>query len=104
MQFPRAATAYGRAKALASGGPERDYADLLQTRAMKRDPCACAPSTHQNYQRLLSSDAKDDQGIPIALYAARELLYQPVEHRRVLDLIERQLGKHAWFHPTAMST
>ena len=102
LQFPQAATAYGHAKALARGRPDRDYADLLQARAFTRDPCACAPSTQQNYDRLLSSETLDDQGVPIALYAARELLREGVSHQRVLELFERRIRDRAWFQPLAM--
>jgi signal transduction histidine kinase len=102
QQFPQAALAYGRAKALARDRSERDYADLLRARALAKDPCECTPPTRQIYERLLSSEAMDDQGIPIALYSARELLRASVSYQQVLDLFDRGLREQSWFQPLAM--
>ena len=102
LQFPQAAMAYGRAKTLARSRADRDYADLLHARALAKDPCECAAPTRQIYERLLSSQAMDDQGIPIALYAARELLRAGVSMQPVMEVIDRGLREQAWFQPLAM--
>jgi signal transduction histidine kinase len=102
QRFAEAARAYGRAKTRARDRSDRDYADLLRARAMAKDPCECTPPTLEIHERLLSSEAMDDQGIPIALYAARELLRTGVGRQRVLELFDRRLRDPAWFQPLAM--
>ena len=100
-QLPLAAAAYARARVFARTPFEADYADLLRARALTKDPCQCGADAREVYDRLLSSDAVDDQGMPLALYAATALIQAPETHARVLDLIERRLARQEWTNPAA---
>jgi signal transduction histidine kinase len=90
-QFPQASASYERAKALAKAPFESDYADLLRARVLVT--CNCADDAKPMYVGLLASQAVDDQGVPLALWAARQLVDLSVSHGRVLDLIDRRLDQ-----------
>lgn len=96
-QFAQAIASYERAKSLARSRFESDYADLLTARSLVT--CNCSSDARPLYLGLLASPAVDDAGVPLALYAARQLLDMSVGHGRVLDLIDQRLTQPRWFAP-----
>jgi signal transduction histidine kinase len=70
-QYPQADAAYEQAIALAHDSTARDYAKVLRARTLVK--CRCPDDARPIYTTLLESPALDDQGVPLALYAAQQL-------------------------------
>ena len=93
--------AYRTAHALAPGRSEADDADLHQARVIVKKACACTGDARSIYRRLLSSPTLDDQGVPMAFYAARQLIDAKEESAPVLDMLASRQALNEWLPPAA---
>lgn len=71
-RFPEAAARYREALRLARKPAQRAYARLLLARALVKADNHSDAAAH--YRELLSSNIIDDQGVPLKLYAASQLV------------------------------
>jgi len=97
----RAVTAYRNARTAATTAFEIDYASLLLARFYLFS-CICAEDAMPLYVSLLKSTSLDDAGMPLALYAAKQLVGLSVEENAVLDLLDNQITGAEPVGPAAM--
>jgi len=84
---------------LAAQPIEADYADLLRARVLIKSQ---RPNDARSIsRRLLNSQTVDDEGVPLALYAARQLMDLGDAYAPVLDLIEQRFAGRTWITPVA---
>jgi signal transduction histidine kinase len=85
QQFGLAEQTYADAIALAPDRTAADYARLLRARALVK--CRCPDDARPIYAALLESVAVDDEGVPLAFYAAQQLLSLGGGERQVLAML-----------------
>ena len=100
-QFETAIKLYEWAQTLTSDPVERDYAKLLAARATVKRACECTAYARKLFLSLLDSGSTDDQAVPLALYAAEQLLNARLDSSRVLDMLERE-QKQQWAAPASL--
>lgn len=100
LQFANAETSYAQAKASAANAIEADYADFLRARVQVK--CDCGDAARPVYERLLNSETIDDEGVPLALYAARQLIDLHVARAPLLAVMERAVAARRWASPAAI--
>ena len=101
QQYAAAVKFYERARAIAATPLEHDYATLLLARATVKLACACTADARRLFASLLHSPSNDDQSVPVALYAAKQLLDARVDQPRVLAMLDRQ-GSRIWSSPSSL--
>jgi signal transduction histidine kinase len=105
QQLAEAAASYQRAHALARDDVGRDYANLLRARAIVKQACECTDEARHLFTSLLNSRAVDDQGVPLALYAANQLLHAGADLGPLVQTVDRftSQNQYAWIAPAAAS-
>ena len=86
VSFAAALREARRAREVASTSIETDYASLLEARIWLR--CNCAEDAKGRYLALLKSETRDDEGVPLALYAAQQLIDLNAFDEKALALVE----------------
>ena len=99
QQLEAADLSYRRAGQLSVEPAQADYADLHRARVQEK-------TGHSNEARrlreaLVGSPVVDDQGVPLACYAAAALLDAGAGANRVVDFVDRQLKQNTWMSPPA---
>lgn len=89
------------ARAAAPDTATAAYTDLLRAHVMVQRLCECTADVHALYEHLLGLDEVDDNGMPIALYAANRLVAEREGLDRVLDSLARLLAQ-PWHAPVAL--
>jgi hypothetical protein len=87
LQFSAAASAYADVARLAVDPIEADYAELERARALARS--SSPQDARPIFEALLGSGTVDEEGVPLALYAARQLLDNGSAQALVLEILER---------------
>jgi signal transduction histidine kinase len=87
-RYPFARAAFDRARARTHDPDRTTYATLLLARALVK--CNCRDEAVPDYERLLTADLVDDQGVPIALYAAQQLTHAHHDWHAVLRMLDRR--------------
>jgi len=100
-QCGKAAADYSAAMALARHPAQGGYARLLLARTLTK--CGRRDEARANDLKLLGlpSQLTDEQGVPLALYAAKRLLDAGVEHAAVAARIQEEAGTKDWLPPAA---
>ena len=105
-EFNQALSSYRRALAAAGSPSQHAFALLLVARAL--DKAGRVMDAAAGYRDALRVDAAvvDEDGIPFGLYAARRLLdlqpTQPIEHRAILDVLQRTVARAPDLAPPAV--
>lgn len=100
LQHRLAVEAYREARALARATAERDYADLLTSRAIVK--CACGLDAVPLYRALLSSHTIDEEGVPLSLYAASRLVDLRGTPPLSIDDVAERFPARRWPSPVAL--
>jgi len=98
-RFPEAAARYREALRLARNPAQRGYAKLLLARVLAKSDNHSEAATHQ--RELLSSSVIDDQGVPLKLYAASQLVKERGSEQAVLTSLRSQLEQAGRVAPAA---
>ena len=99
-QFQNAVSAYQDARRQTRQPFERDYIDLLSARAMGK--CGCGLDPRPTYRALLHSLTVDEEGVPIALYAASQLLDLTEPQLDLTRLFTTLSAQRRWLSPPAL--
>ena len=98
-RFAQAAGWYREAMGAGRSPVQAAYARLLLARALaKADNWNAASSAYQEILTL-PSDVTDDQGVPLALYAASRLLAAGAAHQAVTDRLRAEAQNERWLSP-----
>lgn len=98
-QGGQAAASYSAAMALARHPAQSGYARLLLARALMKCGRRDEARVHDLKLLALPSRFTDEQGVPLALYAAKRLLDAGVEHQAVAARIQEEAGTKGWLPP-----
>jgi len=104
-EFNQALSSYRRALAAAGSLSQHAFALLLVARTL--DKAGLATDAVAAYREVLGSDVAvvDEDGIPFGLYAARRLLdlqlTQTIDHRAILDVLQRTVARAPDLAPPA---
>lgn len=103
-EFTRASKLYLEAARAAHQPVQIGYAQILLARALVKS--GQQDEARALYRKLLSlpGDVIDEQGIPLALYAARQLLDEGVEYDSVSERVRDELKTQRWLSPTESYT
>ncbi len=95
---------YQRALRLAAGAGERARARLLRARAL--DKTGRAAEALADFRILLAAapGIRDEEGVPLQLYAAERLAGSPADRAAVMEAARRALNGRPWLPPTACYT
>jgi signal transduction histidine kinase len=98
-QCGKAAASYSAAMALARHPAQGGYARLLLARALTKCGRRDEARAHDLKLLTLPSQLTDEQGVPLALYAAKRLLDAGVEHAAVAARIQEEAETKGWLPP-----
>jgi signal transduction histidine kinase len=102
--FTRASEFYRAAARAAHQPAQVGYAQILVARALVKS--GQQSEARELYRKLLSlpGEVIDEQGIPLALYAARQLLDAGTEYDSVNERVRDELKTQRWLSPTESYT
>ena len=100
----RASALYREAERVAHEPAQVGYAQILLARSLVKS--GQQSEARALYRKLLSlpGDVIDEQGIPLALYAARQLLDGGTEYDSVSERVRNELKTQLWLSPTESYT
>jgi signal transduction histidine kinase len=99
--FLQAAELYRQTIKAASEPVQRAYARLLLARALTKSGKKKEALAHYNALLALPSRVTDEYGIPLSFYAAGRLLDEGINHKKISERIQTELGDNRWLSPSA---
>jgi len=88
---------------LAQGGGEREYVRLLLARVLAKSGKTAEAFEHYDKLLALPARQKDEDGIPLFLYAADRLSISPRHSERVFARMDADLKEKRWMSPQESS-